>query len=95
MAIGSLTVDSGHRLQLIAIEALPIRRAATDVRTLLTSKLGVIASQAADVTVTLHVEISSDVPPTLDVDPEKVAWAVTTLVGAAAPVPKITAPLSE
>jgi signal transduction histidine kinase len=81
MAAKSLTVATGGQLQLIAIEAVPIRRAATDVRALLASKLGVIASQAADVDVTVNVEAALDIPAALNVDPDKVAWAVTTLVG--------------
>ena len=81
MAVRSLTLAPGSRLQLIAIEALPVRRTASDVRALLTSKLGVIASQAADVNVTVNIDAARDIPATLNVDPEKVAWAVTTLVG--------------
>jgi signal transduction histidine kinase len=81
LAVRSFAADPGRRLQVVAIEALPIRRTATDVRALLASKLGVISSQAADFDVTLNVETTSDVPLVLDVDPEKVAWAVTTLVG--------------
>ena len=77
----SVPIGGGGRLQLIAIEAMPVRRRTTDVRALLISKLGVIASQAADVDVSLDIETASDVPQILDVDPEKVAWAVTTLVG--------------
>ena len=83
MAVRALAVHPGSHLQLLAIEAAPIRRAATDVRALLASKLDVISSQAADLNVTLNVETAGNMPPALDVDPEKVAWAVTTLVGSA------------
>jgi signal transduction histidine kinase len=41
----------------------------------------VISSQAADVAVTLSVVIAADVPTVVRLDPDKVAWAVTTLVG--------------
>jgi signal transduction histidine kinase len=71
----------GRRLQLVAIEALAIRRTATDVRTLLASKLAVISSQAAAVDVTLRIVVADDVPAIVHLDSEKVAWAVTTLVG--------------
>jgi signal transduction histidine kinase len=81
MVTRTLVLDGGRALQLIAIEALAIRRTSTDVRALLASKLGVIASQAADADVTLNVETAAGVPPALEVDPEKIAWAVTTLVG--------------
>lgn len=72
---------TGQSLQLMAAEAVPIRRAATNVRTLLTSKLAVLASQAATVDMTLSVEFADDVPAVVQVDSEKVAWAITTLVG--------------
>jgi signal transduction histidine kinase len=71
----------GRVVQLVAIEALAFRRTATDVRALLSSKLGVIAFQAAAAFVTLNVVIADEVPAVVHVDSEKVAWAVTTLVG--------------
>jgi signal transduction histidine kinase len=74
-------VYANERLQLIAIEAVPMRRTETDIRALLASKLAVIASQALDMDATLRIETASDVPPMLRVDSEKVGWAVTTLVG--------------
>jgi signal transduction histidine kinase len=72
---------AGRSLQLVAIEALAIRRAAIDVRELLTSKLNVISFQASAVDVTLTVEAAADVPAVVHLDSEKIAWAVTTLVG--------------
>ena len=68
-------------VQLVAIEAVAVRRAATDLRALLSSKLSVISSQAASVDVTLSVEVADEVPAVVRLDSEKVAWAVTTLVG--------------
>jgi hypothetical protein len=48
MAMRTLTLDDGRRtIQVVAIEALAIRRMATDVRALLASKLGVISFQVA------------------------------------------------
>jgi signal transduction histidine kinase len=81
VAIQTVALGEGRTVQLVAIEALAIRRSATDLRTLLSSKLNVISSQAADVAVTLSVVIAGDVPTIVRVDPDKVAWAVTTLVG--------------
>lgn len=68
-------------MQLVAIEALAIRRTPTDVRALLASKLDVLSFQAAASDVTLSVVIAGDVPPVVYLDSEKVAWAVTTVVG--------------
>lgn len=67
--------------QLIAIEALFVRRTSTDVRTLLSSKLAIVSSQADAEGVALDVRVDADVPARVHVDAEKLAWAVTTLVG--------------
>jgi signal transduction histidine kinase len=67
--------------ELIAIEGIAIRRRATDLRTLLPSKLTVISSEALASHVTLKVVVADDVPAVVYLDSEKVAWAVTTLVG--------------
>jgi hypothetical protein len=44
----SASVDAAHRVEMVAIEALAIRRAAVDLRALLSSKLAVLFSQTAD-----------------------------------------------
>ena len=72
--------DPDTSVQIVAIEALAIRRSATDIRHLLTSKLTVISSQAEAAGVTLSVEVADDTPVVVHLDSEKVAWAVTTLV---------------
>ena len=78
----SIALEGGGRsVRLVAIEALAIRRTATDLRALLTSKLAVISSQAAAADVTLGVVVADDVPGVVHVDAEKLAWAVTTLAG--------------
>ncbi len=74
---------TGRSLQLIAIDAIPVRRTATDIRELLTSKLSVMSFQASDAGVTLNIAVADDVPALLHLDSEKIAWAVTTLVGSA------------
>ena len=56
-----------------AIAALAIRRAATDVRQLLASKLGVLASHAAASEITLSIVVADDVPAVVFVDAEKLA----------------------
>jgi two-component system sensor histidine kinase QseC len=75
--------DDGKQVQLIALEALPLRRRATDLRALLRSKLAVLSSQALAARVALNVQVADEVPPEVQVDSEKVAWAVTTLIGSA------------
>ena len=73
--------DTGSPVQLIAIEAVGLRRSATEIRQLLTSKLDVLASQARAAGVTLRIDVASDVPEAVRLDADKVSWAVTTLVG--------------
>jgi signal transduction histidine kinase len=78
----AVALDGGARtVQLVAIEALAVRRTPTDVRALLTSKLDVLSFQATASDVTLSVVVAGDVPSVVYLDSEKVAWAVTTIVG--------------
>jgi hypothetical protein len=62
VATQTITLGEGRTVQLVAIEALALRRSTTDLRALLASKLDVIASQAEDVAVTLDVVIAADMP---------------------------------
>jgi signal transduction histidine kinase len=71
----------GQSIDLVAVEALAIHRTPTDLRKLLRSKLAVMASQASTGGLTLQIDIADEVPATVSLDAEKVAWAVTTLVG--------------
>ena len=82
IAFETVALDGADRkVQLVAIEAVIIRCTETDLRSLLSSKLDVMSSQAAGDDVTLSVVVAEDVPGTVQLDAEKVAWAVTTLVG--------------
>lgn len=62
------------------VGSIPLRREPTDLKRLLGTTLDVLARQARDLDVDLRVEADSDLP-SIDVDPEKIAWAVVTLVG--------------
>jgi signal transduction histidine kinase len=77
----TVSLNGDQPLQLVAVEALAIRRAATNLRTLLPSKLAVIASQALAAGVELSINVDDNVPAVVHVDTDKLAWAVTTLVG--------------
>jgi signal transduction histidine kinase len=82
IALQTVALDSGARTeQLVAIEALAVRRTPTDVRALLTSKLGVLSFQAATADVTLSIVVADQMPPVVHLDSDKVGWAITTLVG--------------
>lgn len=51
-----------------------------DLRALLTGALEVMKRQAEDLEISLDVDVATDVPSAY-IDAEKIAWAVTTLVG--------------
>lgn len=68
-------------LELLLVEALPIRRAYTRVSELVMRTLDAFVSQAHSSDVDLNVEQSDDIPPVLLLDGEKISWAIATLVG--------------
>lgn len=73
--------DGALVVELIAIAALIMRRRAANLQELLPSKLAVLESQAAAAGIRLTVHVGDEVPPVVHIDAEKIAWAVTTLVG--------------
>src|SRR4029077_1836337 len=68
-------------LHVTAITALPIRRMSIDFRGLLPPTMAVLRRQAEAIDGSLTLTIADDVPSRLTLDAEKIAWAVTTLVG--------------
>jgi signal transduction histidine kinase len=64
-----------------AMSAIPLRIGPTDLRRLLRDDLLALQAQAAGAGVTLTVSVGDTVPARLEVDAEKLGWAVTTLVG--------------
>jgi two-component system OmpR family sensor kinase len=62
------------------MSAIPLRQTQTDLRALFTGALEVMREQASELEVALDIDVDADVPRAY-VDPEKIAWAVTTLVG--------------
>jgi signal transduction histidine kinase len=68
-------------VHLMVVDALPVRRVPTALPALLQSTLELMQRQAKAFDVTLTVGVDSDVPPAIMLDPEKIAWAVTVLVG--------------
>jgi len=71
----------GDDANVTVVDAVPIRRAPTDLRALLTSALACMAAQARAADVTLDVSIDDRVPPFIRIDGDKIAWAVSALVG--------------
>lgn len=68
-------------VRVVAVEAVPLRRRSTDVRALLASILAILRPQARAIEVALTIEIAPDVPASVHVDPNKIAWVVAALVG--------------
>jgi two-component system OmpR family sensor kinase len=68
-------------IELSAIPAVGLHRTATDVRALLDHAVATLDRQARALDVGLSVTVHPDVPATISIDPEKVAWAVSALAG--------------
>jgi two-component system OmpR family sensor kinase len=62
-------------------ESIPLCRTPTDLQALLSSTMEVLGRQAREIDVDLRIEAAADVPRDALIDGEKIAWAVTTLVG--------------
>lgn len=70
-----------HSIHLTVIDALPLRRAPTDLRAPLQSNLEVMQRQARAVDVRLSIVVEDNVPAMVSHDAGKIAWAITMLVG--------------
>jgi signal transduction histidine kinase len=66
-----------------AVESIPIRRESVDVGVLLELTTEVMERQARALGVTFAIRIDDDVPDAARLDRDKVAWAITSLVGSA------------
>ena len=66
--------DSRHR-------GIPLRLRPTDIRALIRSTMGVMHAQAAAVDVSVTVSVAENVPAVVRLDPAKIGWALTSLVG--------------
>jgi len=64
----------------IVVDAVPLHRTPTDVPKLLNGAVEALRKQAEAVDVSIAIEAASKLPRA-NVDAEKIAWAVTTLVG--------------
>jgi signal transduction histidine kinase len=68
-------------IDLVGVAAVGLHRMPTDVRALLNYATLALERQAHALDVELTVEADEDVPRALMLDPEKIAWAVSALVG--------------
>jgi signal transduction histidine kinase len=70
-------------VELLLVEAVPLRREATPLGELLTRTMETLLEQARAIEVDLKVEADEGMPATLPIDGEKIAWGVAALVGSA------------
>lgn len=70
-------------VDLVACDAVPLRRSLVIVRDMVMRVLEVFRKQAPDPGVEVHLEYSAAVPLAFAIDGEKVTWAISTLVGTA------------
>jgi signal transduction histidine kinase len=68
-------------LSVVIVDALPMRRALVPLREVLLRAMDAFVAQAASNEVELRVDIAADLPPVIEGDGEKLAWALATLVG--------------
>jgi signal transduction histidine kinase len=73
--------ELGAAVEIVALPALGLHLAATDVRALLPASVAALDRQARALDVGLSVTIHPDVPEMVTLDPEKIAWAVSALAG--------------
>jgi signal transduction histidine kinase len=76
-------VDASHAppIRVVSLHAVPVRRRPTDLRALLTSIVDVMTPQARAIDAALRLEAAPNLPPTMMLDSEKIAWTVTALIG--------------
>jgi signal transduction histidine kinase len=79
--VSTTVTSAAPAVRILALHAIPVRRRATDLRALLESTVRVMEQQARAIEVALALDVGSDVPRTLCLDPEKIAWTLTALIG--------------
>jgi signal transduction histidine kinase len=67
--------------RILTVHAVPVHLSAVDLRALLKSTMTLMEQQARAIGVALTLDVAPDVPPALRLDPEKIAWTLTALIG--------------
>ncbi len=68
-------------VHLTVVDALPLRREPTDLVARLRSNLEVFQRQAEAADIALNIAVDDRMPAVVSIDAEKIAWAITALVG--------------
>jgi signal transduction histidine kinase len=63
------------------MQCIPLRRHPTSIDVMIRSIVGMMEPYARDIRVTLKAECEPGVPPLVDIDEDKIAWTVGTLIG--------------
>jgi two-component system sensor histidine kinase BaeS len=71
----------GDDTHVTVVDAVPVRRAPTDLRALLASTLAAMKAQARAADVTLDMWVEERVPQLVRIDADKIGWAISALVG--------------
>ena len=79
--VSTTVVCAARPVRILALHAVPVRRPAIDLRALLESTIQVMEQQARAIGVALTLDVGPDVPQTLRLDPAKIAWTLTALIG--------------
>jgi signal transduction histidine kinase len=72
-----------HEVELLVIDAVPLRRAPTPLIDLLTRTTETLVEQARMAEITLKIATDEQMPALLHIDGEKIAWGVANLIGSA------------
>jgi signal transduction histidine kinase len=73
--------ELGAVVELCAIPAVGLRRTETEIRPLFAHALAALERQAHALDVALSIAVDPGVPETVVLDPEKIGWVVSALVG--------------
>jgi signal transduction histidine kinase len=71
----------GDDANITVVDAVPIRRSPTDIRVLLAWSLESLVAQARAADITLDISVDDRVPTLVSIDGDKIAWAISALVG--------------
>jgi signal transduction histidine kinase len=81
LSVASAVATGDPSVELVALEAVVMRRSEVALVPLVHDALAALRAQAAAADVALVVHVAPEVTRLVVVDPEKTAWAVATLVG--------------
>jgi signal transduction histidine kinase len=79
--VAAAVMSAAQPVRMLVLHAVPVRRPAIDLRALLESTVKVMERQARTIGVALTLDVGPDVPATVRLDPEKIAWTLTALIG--------------